>query len=72
MKERPKAGDRVEFMSYGIARIGKVFAVVAETGVHFMMEMPPEFMYKYKRVGLSDIIRILPKVDPDDTGVNLV
>jgi len=61
MKKRPKVGDCVEFRSYGIPRIGKVFAVVAETGVHFMMEMPPEFMFKYKRVGLSDIIRILPK-----------
>lgn len=59
MKERPKVGDRVEFRTYGMARIGKVFAV-AETGVHFLIEAP-EFRGKYRKIGLDGIIRILPR-----------
>ena len=60
MKERPKVGDRVEFPLYGKVRTGTVFAVVAETGAHFLIEMPTGSKYKYKRVGLDAIIRILP------------
>ena len=59
MKERPKVGDRVEFKYRGVLT-GKVHAV-AETGVHFMIEMPKKHRLKYRLIGLSTIIRILPK-----------
>ena len=55
---RPKVGDRVEFKAFGMARIGTVTAV-AETGVHFLIESP-ELRQKYKKTGISAIVRILP------------
>ncbi|GAH06851.1 unnamed protein product, partial [marine sediment metagenome] len=60
MKERPKVGDRVEFRLYGVARIGTLVAVVAETGVHFLAEMSTG-RFKFKRIAVNDIIRILPE-----------
>ncbi len=56
---RPKVGDRVEFRHRGVLT-GKIHAV-AETGVHFMIEMPNKNKLKYRLIGLSTIIRILPK-----------
>ncbi len=63
MKERPKFGDNFEFRAYGHARTGTVTAV-AETGMHFLIKAP-EFMYKYKRIGLNDIILILPEMSSE-------
>ena len=57
MKKRPKVGDRVEFKYRG-EHTGKVHAV-AETGVHFIIEMPEGYMKKYRRISLHNIKRIL-------------
>ena len=62
IKERPKIGDRVEFRAYKMTRIGAVVAVVAETGAHFRIRMPSGFKYKYRQIGINDIIQILPEV----------
>ena len=71
MKERPKVGDRVEFWSGGV-RIGTVVAV-AETGVHFRIEVPftskmrrrpYDSEFKYLRISINAITRILPEVTP--------
>lgn len=60
MKERPKAGDRVEFWLRRGVHKGKVIAV-AETGVHFSIKTLIGGKYRYKRIGLDAIIKILPK-----------
>ena len=57
VKMRPKVGDRVKFKYRG-EHTGKVHAV-AETGVHFLVEMPEGYMKKYRRVSLHNLIRIL-------------
>ncbi len=59
MKERPKVGDRVEFQYRGV-KIGKVVAI-AETDAHFLIKMPTG-KYRYLRIGINDIIQILPEV----------
>jgi len=63
IKGRPKIGDRVEFRAYNITRIGTVVAIVAETGAHFRIKMPPGFRYKYRKIGINNIIKILPEVN---------
>ncbi len=65
MKERPKVGDRIEYESNGV-RIGTVIAV-AETGVHFTITTPNGFKHKFRKIGLSAIIRILPEEDGNET-----
>jgi len=61
MKERPKAGDRVEFFYHRLPRTGTVIAV-AETGVHFVIKTSKtkRMLSKNLPVPLSKIIRILP------------
>ena len=61
MRERPKVGDRVEFYSRG-RRVGRVVGL-AETGYHFLIEMPFPLARDgkaWRRIPLSAIIRILP------------
>jgi len=58
MKERPKVGDCVEFRHRGVHR-GEIVAV-AVTGVHFSIKTVVEGKYRYRRIGLDAIIRILP------------
>lgn len=65
MKERPKVGDCVEFKYRGVFT-GKVIEVVTETGVHFRIKMPKGHIPRHRRVGLSKIIRILPRVDKEE------
>ncbi len=65
MKERPKVGDRIEYESNGV-RIGTVIAV-AETGVHFTITTPNGFKHKFRKIGLSAIIRILPRGGCNET-----
>lgn len=63
MKERPKIGDFIEFKNRGLIRTGTVVAV-AETGVHFLVEMSLTSTITRKslrRIGLSAIIQILTK-----------
>ena len=61
MKDRPKAGDLVEFRSQRSSRIGKVVAV-AVTGMHFVIETPIGYKHRNRKIGLDAIIRILPEV----------
>jgi len=58
MKERPKVGDRVEFERRGV-RTGVVISV-AETGVHFLVEVSAGHRRLLRQVGVHAIIRILP------------
>ncbi len=61
MKERPKTGDRVEFLYRRLSRVGTIIAV-AETGVHFVIKASKTKSLKVRhlRIPLSKIIRILP------------
>jgi len=58
VKERPKVGDRVEYQSNGV-RVGEIIAV-DEIGVHFAITTPIGWKHRYRKIGLSAIIRILP------------
>lgn len=75
LKRRPKVGDRVEFRHHRRSKKGRVTGVVAETGVHFMIETPRirrrtgEWSYDgamyapeliVLRIPLSSIVKILP------------
>uniref|UniRef100_A0A6M3MEG5 KOW domain-containing protein n=2 Tax=viral metagenome TaxID=1070528 RepID=A0A6M3MEG5_9ZZZZ len=63
---RPKKGDLVELVSRGRghSKEGKVL-VVAETGVHFIIETRYKDYIKRQFVGLSGIKRIISKVDSE-------
>ena len=67
MKIRPQAGDRVEFRSNRVSRIGKIIAV-AVTGMHFVVETPIGHKHRNRKIGLDSIIRILPRVEPGSRG----
>jgi len=58
VKERPKVGDRIEYQSNGV-RVATIIAV-DEIGVHFTIDTPPWFKHRFRKIGLSAIIRILP------------
>jgi len=60
MRERPKVGDRVEFKHRRGVRTGTVIGV-AETGVHFLIELREPGRFRHRRVGIGRIVRILPK-----------
>jgi len=64
MKERPKVGDHIEYESNGV-RMATVIAV-AETGVHFTIDTPIWYKYRYRKIGLDAIIRILPEEDDNE------
>lgn len=62
-KQRPKIGDRVEFLYHGGVRIGRIIAM-DEIGVHFLIEFSTWRGYKQARIGLAAIVKILPKEEP--------
>jgi len=58
--DRPRLGDRVEFLGRGVVRVGRVVAV-AVTGVHFSVELEQPGRRTLRKITLSSVIRILPE-----------